>query len=141
MSAGLETIRGYRNCNPGNIRRSGQKWRGLRPRQTDPAFFQFTEHAWGLRAAAKLLLTYRRKYGLKTVRQIIGRWAPPTENKTDAYVAAVCKRMGVAADADLRIEASDAALAGLVAAIVAVELGRQPYSVAAIRAAVALARA
>lgn len=140
MSAGLETIRGYRNCNPGNIRRSGQKWQGLRPRQTDPAFFQFTDHKWGLRAAAKLLLTYRRKYGLRSVRQIIGRWAPPNENKTDAYVAAVCKRLDAVADADLRIEESDDNLAGLVAAIVAVELGRQPYTGAAIRDAVALAR-
>lgn len=136
----LAKIRGYRNCNPGNIRRNGVKWQGLRPVQTDPAFFQFVDHRAGLRAAAKLLLTYRRTHGLRTVRQIIGRWAPPVENKTEAYIARVCKLMDVVADADLRIDSSDDRLAGLVAAIVTVELGQQPYAADLIRAAVTAAR-
>ena len=42
--------RGIRNCNPGNIRLSGDKWKGLRPRQTDGEFCQFTDMAHGYRA-------------------------------------------------------------------------------------------
>ena len=33
--------RGIRNRNPGNIRRSRDRWKGLAPAQTDPAFFVF----------------------------------------------------------------------------------------------------
>ena len=33
--------RGLRNCNPGNIRISTDKWLGLREEQTDKEFFQF----------------------------------------------------------------------------------------------------
>lgn len=42
--------RGLRNNNPGNIRTTKDRWQGLRPQQTDPAFFQFTEMRYGYRA-------------------------------------------------------------------------------------------
>ncbi len=42
--------RGLRNCNPGNIRISKDKWQGLREKQEDKSFFQFTEMKWGYRA-------------------------------------------------------------------------------------------
>ena len=35
--------RGLRNNNPGNIRITKDKWQGLREKQTDKDFFQFTE--------------------------------------------------------------------------------------------------
>ncbi len=47
--------RGIRNNNPLNIRRSKDKWQGLRALQTDTAFCQFETMAYGWRAAFVLL--------------------------------------------------------------------------------------
>ena len=34
--------------------------------------------------------TYRKKYGLTTIRGIINRFAPPSENNTENYVRYCC---------------------------------------------------
>lgn len=118
--------RGIRNKNPGNIRKSFEKWQGLDSRQLDRDFFQFTAPEWGIRAIARILLTYQAKYGLKSVKDIIGRWAPPTENDTAAYVKNVAKKLGVGVTA--AIDASDpAVMRPLVEAIIMHENGQQPY--------------
>ena len=84
--------RGELNCNPLNIRRvAGTTWKGQRAEQTDHAFVQFESIEWGIRAALKLLRTYRDKYAATSIKEIITRWAPPAENKTDDYIAAVCR--------------------------------------------------
>ena len=87
--------RGIRNHNPGNIRRSNDPWQGLAPEQTDPDFFQFTAPEWGYRALMKTLQTYRRKHGLRTIAEMISRWAPANENDTAAYIRSVCQEMQV----------------------------------------------
>ena len=87
--------RGLRNNNPGNIRRSKDNWQGLRPEQTDPDFFKFTAPEWGYRALIKTLQTYRRKHGLQTIAEMIGRWAPTNENNTSGYISRVCREMQV----------------------------------------------
>ena len=46
----MATPRGLRNNNPGNLRLSGDRWKGLRPVQTDKEFFQFTDMRYGYRA-------------------------------------------------------------------------------------------
>lgn len=93
--------RGLSNCNPGNIRRSASRFQGeVRPSR-DPAFKQFSSLAWGYRAIFVLLNTYRRKYGLRTPREMITRWAPPTENHTENYIRAVCERTGFDPDQEL----------------------------------------
>ena len=89
------TPRGIRNNNPGNIRRSNDRWMGLRTKQTDPDFFQFTAPEWGYRALIKTLQTYRRKHGLRTIADLISRWAPANENNTSAYIRSVCQEMQV----------------------------------------------
>lgn len=90
--------RGLDNCNPGNIRRSAVRYRGeVRPSR-DAAFKQFETMAWGYRAIFVLLDTYRVRYGLDTVAGMIARWAPPSENRTDAYIRAVCRRTGLRPD-------------------------------------------
>ena len=95
--------RGIRNCNPLSIRRNpANRWRGLRPVQNDPQFCQFTAMKWGLRAALKLLRTYRQNYNLNTPRQIITRWAPDSENDTAAYVQQACAMAHLEADKPLR---------------------------------------
>ena len=87
--------RGLRNNNPLNIRRTADEWRGMRKKQTDPAFCQFITMAYGWRAALLLLThTYYRRYRLSTIRAIITRWAPPTENNTEAYIQTVADRLG-----------------------------------------------
>jgi len=45
---------------------------------------------WGIRAAFVLLRTYSTKYHANCIRDIISRWAPPTENDTERYIRNVC---------------------------------------------------
>jgi len=130
--------RGIRNHNPGNIRRSGDPWQGLAKDQNDEAFFQFAEPKWGIRALARVLISYQDRHGLRTVRTIISRWAPPAENKTSAYVEHVAERLGVAPDDALNIH-DYRVLRGLVEAIIAHENGQQPYTDAQIDAGLVLA--
>ena len=91
----MKETRGIRNNNPLNIRRSADRWEGMRPEQTDKSFVQFTTMAYGYRAAWKTLESYW-KYFHKlpkpfNVRNIISRWAPPTENDTEAYIRTVLR--------------------------------------------------
>ncbi|MBO4215899.1 MAG: hypothetical protein J5888_06165 [Bacteroidaceae bacterium] len=99
--------RGIRNCNPLNIRRSKDQWKGLLPEQNDKSFFQFKAMEWGYRAAFRLLRTYRIAYRRTTVRTIIERWAPPSENQTRAYIGFVCEEMGVPPNFILHIGSLD----------------------------------
>ena len=87
--------RGLRNCNPGNIRLSDDKWQGLCEEQTDEDFFQFQSMAWGYRALIRTLQNYRRKHNCWTIRDFITRWAPSCENNTLAYIKSVCNYLGV----------------------------------------------
>ncbi|WP_300701326.1 structural protein P5 [Bacteroides sp.] len=87
--------RGLRNCNPGNIRITKDKWQGLRANQEDKSFFQFTEMKWGYRALIRTLQNYRLKWGCQTIADFINRWAPATENNTSGYISRVCREMQV----------------------------------------------
>ena len=91
--------RGLRNNNPLNIRHSADRWQGARIMQTDPDYVQYKDIKWGFRAAWKILdtycLTFKKEGKAYNVKNIIGRWAPPTENDTDAYVRAVVKLSGL----------------------------------------------
>lgn len=89
------TVRGIRNRNPGNIRHGGGDWQGMSAEQPDVSFVTFREMKWGVRAAAKLFRNYQGSYGLRTVAQLVNRWAPPVENNTGAYINAVAARVGV----------------------------------------------
>lgn len=114
--------RGLRNCNPGNIRLSGVRYKGeVRPSR-DPEFRQFEALCWGYRAIFVLLDTYRRRHGLYTIAEMISRWAPPSENRTQSYIRAVCDRTGIgpAERIDTR---SAATMIPLAAAISYVENG------------------
>ena len=90
--------RGLRNNNPGNIRRSRVRYKGeVRPSR-DPDFKEFSSMAYGYRAMFVLLDTYRSRYGLATIRQMLNRYAPPTENFTEGYVRFVADYAGVMPD-------------------------------------------
>ena len=126
-------MRGLRNNNPLNIRHSKDKWQGTATTQTDRSFVQFESMAYGYRAAWKTLDTYclrfRRKRQPYNVRNIIARWAPPSENDTDAYVRAVVKLSGLGGNENIprphryrnfeRLEKT----ARLIAAMTCVECG------------------
>lgn len=93
--------RGVRNNNPGNIRyseHSGWQGRVAYKDKKDKAFEEFVSESYGIRALMKLLKNYQNKYELRTVREIVGRYAPSNENDTPRYVRTVCKEMGVAPD-------------------------------------------
>lgn len=134
----MSVPRGIRNHNPGNIRRSADPWQGLARDQNDDAFFQFAEPKWGIRALARVLISYQDRHGLRTVRAIISRWAPPVENKTSSYIDHVAHRLGVGAEDPLDIH-DYRVLRGLVEAIIAHENGQQPYTDAQIDAGLVLA--
>lgn len=97
--------RGIRNHNPGNIRhtRPATPWQGIAADQLDGAFVSFAAPAWGIRALARTLITYQDKHGLRTVRDLIYRWAPPVENDTESYVAAVSAALGVYPEAEIDV--------------------------------------
>lgn len=87
--------RGLRNCNPLNIRRvAGTKWKGQSALQTDASFVCFNAMEWGIRAAFCILRTYARRYQCLSPADIVGRWAPPHQNDTDAYIRNVCTGTG-----------------------------------------------
>jgi hypothetical protein len=97
--------RGERNNNPCNIRHvAGVIWKGQSAVQTDDAFVQFDDVIYGFRAPARILASYDRE-GLQTLAEVIDRWAPPNENNSAAYVADVCSRCSVDADAPIDIMA------------------------------------
>lgn len=99
---------GVRNHNPLNIRYlATNKWLGLS--KTTPnvkGFCHFDCMDYGLRAAIILLLNYIRKRGCTTPRQIITRWAPPTENNTELYIKCVCGRADIHPDRPVPTEGS-----------------------------------
>lgn len=102
--------RGIRNNNPGNIKTTGSAWTGEVPldQNTDydcksgritKTFKQFKSYVYGVRAMLWLLReSYMKQQGLRTVRAIVNRYAPPSENITSAYVTTVANAIGVSPD-------------------------------------------
>ena len=130
--------RGLRNNNPGNIRLSADQWRGLSGNQTDSSFFQFVAPLWGIRAIAVILRNYQDKYNLRTVAEMIERWAPPTENDTGNYANHVAALLGVDKNATIDVHIP-ATMTTMTKAIIRHENGVNPYDDALIDQAVFLA--
>ena len=115
--------RGIRLANPGNIRH-GDSWQGLSTDQPDTSFAKFSSPEYGIRAMAKILINYKKKYGVGTIREVISRWAPAVENDTDAYVDHVADQVGFGPDDKIDLE-SRLLLCRLIAAISRHENGRK----------------
>lgn len=140
--------RGIRNNNPGNIRWSNDKWKGLVPKEEakDKSFCVFRSPEYGIRAMARIIRNYTKYPGIPnvgkpkidTVREVIHRWAPPNENDTEAYVQSVAKKLGTQANAPIDVF-DNAIMVILLKAIIAHENGQQPYSDAQIMAGINLA--
>ena len=95
--------RGVRLNNPGLLRH-GPPWQGLAADQPDTEFSKFQTMFWGFRALAINLITYQDKHGLRTVEEMIQRWAPHKgqnsagddyTNNTNPYIMFVARQMGV----------------------------------------------
>jgi len=113
--------RGLRNCNPGNIRISNIKFKG-EVISNDKSFKQFKSIAYGYRAMMKIIKYYYNHYNLKTLEEIIDRWAPPTENNTSAYVLVVQRETGIQKDSEVYVD-DKSTLTSVVAAMSLVENG------------------
>ena len=114
--------RGLRNCNPGNIRRSKVHYMGeVRPSQ-DSDFKQFESMAYGYRAMFVLLDSYRRRYALNTLRQMLNRYAPPSENFTEGYIRFVSQKTGILPDEELNTR-SERDMVPIISAMSEIENG------------------
>jgi hypothetical protein len=82
-------FRGQRNNNPMNIVGGPNRWQGMKGKQEDRNFVQFTTMTYGVRAAMILLTKYHRDYNLKTVPEIIHRWAPDGGEAEKNYITHV----------------------------------------------------
>lgn len=124
------TPRGIRNRNPGNIEASGWAIRQSGYIGPEPAgrFATFDTMAHGIEALIRLLVRYREQ-GVRSVRAIISKWAPPSENNTEAYLQHVARDLGVSADEELRDD--PAVYRALAVAIAAFECGAQEFAAAA----------
>lgn len=118
--------RGIRNNNPLNIVK-GNSWKGERAKQSDSRFEEFESMAMGLRAGFVLLRNYiegtkARPAKFNTVRKIVTRWAPPSENYTQRYIDNVCKWSGLLPDEVVRFRERKKMVA-IVQAMVKMECG------------------
>jgi hypothetical protein len=120
----LALPRGIRNHNPGNIdyAPSNDPWEGLDNPPSDGRFCRFTSAAYGLRAIVKLLINYQRYDHCRTIRQIINRWAPRSENDTQGYAAFVASEVGLQSHEPVSVADADV-MRALVKAIVRQECG------------------
>ncbi|MCW6598751.1 hypothetical protein [Yersinia ruckeri] len=124
MSSKGKKARGDRNNNPGNIESNSIPWQGKTGSDGRFATFETPEH--GIRALAKDLNTkYNR--GLNNVEDIINTYAPPFENNTKAYIAAVSNQLGVSPNQPLNLS-DPTTVEKFSKAIIQHELGYQPYS-------------
>jgi hypothetical protein len=128
--------RGIRNNNPGNIEH-GIDWNGMAEEQPDERFIKFKDPEHGIRAMARILMTYTNKYGISSVYDAVCRWAPPHENDSDAYAAFVADCMDV--DPHECIDLTNRSiLAKMIPAMIKMENGEQPYPLEQIKEGISL---
>lgn len=137
--------RGIRNNNPGNIEH-GANWQGLAPadQQWDERFCTFSAPKYGIRAIARILITYYDHRvaadgsRIDTVQEIVDRWAPPVENNSAAYGQHLRDALGVERGQIINVHDYDT-MKTLVETIILHENGVQPYTDAQITQGLVLA--
>ena len=119
---------GIRNHNPLNlVHVPRNKWQGLADPPNEGRFCRFVSPVWGIRAAALNLIAYQDRHGLRTIKALVEKWAPFTENNTRAYVKSVAQRSGFAATLPLDMH-SYGHMRPVIEAMIWHENGQQPYS-------------
>lgn len=124
--------RGIRNNNPGNLNYAGQAG-ATKEAGPNGRFAVFRSAEEGLRALGNQLRLYSNR-GINSVRAIISKFAPASENNTQAYINSVSSRLGVGSDASLNLN-DPRVLQSLMGSIIKVENGKNPYSAEMIAAA------
>ncbi|ENP0422080.1 hypothetical protein ACOGYR_001692 [Edwardsiella piscicida] len=103
--------RADRNFNPLNLKTNGNAGKD------SGGFAKYTDEDSGWDAARRQLSLYYTRDRLSTVRGLVSKWAPPSENDTEAYIAEISKRMGVGSND--KIDLSDPAVLGQLSAYMA----------------------
>lgn len=127
---GQRVPRGIKNNNPFNLRPlgAGRTWQGQAGVDAGN-YCVFKGPADGLRAGFKNLRNQQVLHGLNTVRDIITKYAPASDdNDTEAYIADVADVLGVADDEPLDLVKHVEQLRLFGAAIIRHENGVQPYA-------------
>lgn len=128
MGRGLP--RGVRNNNPMCIKRSkANKWLGEVPEEqsTDPVFEQYISPEYGIRAGAYLIVKFYRTQKVNTIRKLITKWAPKSDNNdTDSYINFVSRKTSIPPDEPVDFTDFDI-LKSVVEAIIAFECAGYKY--------------
>lgn len=91
---------GYKQNNPGNIRRNdNQNWDG--EVQSTNGFEAFSSMTYGYRALAKLIYNQITINHLKNIRELITVLSPPAENNTANYIQFVAASAGISSEKEL----------------------------------------
>ena len=98
--------RGLRNNNLGNLRTGSFTKSHGQIGVDDAGFAIFPDMTAGNKAQADLLRSYSRR-GFNTINKMINRYAPSSENDTNAYIRAVSKRTGIGANDVVRSDQFD----------------------------------
>lgn len=125
--------RGIRNNNPGNLNYVGQNGATLEDHAT-PRFARFNSAFEGFAALGKQIKAYYNGTSkaagyqkLQSVEDIISRFAPASENNTQAYINKLSKMLGVGRGDSLNIQ-DPQVLATLMNGITQIENGKNPYA-------------
>jgi len=96
--------------------------------KNEKSFCVFICPIYGIRALCRVLTTYQKRYELKTVHQIISRYAPSSENNTKSYSSHVAHKLGLHSEHD-EIDVTDPeTMRALVESIIYHENGDNPYT-------------
>lgn len=114
-----------RNKNPGNLRFIRTNPFNGQTGDDGQGYGVYSSLLLGTRAAFLNLRNYFTRDGLDTVREIITKWAPHSENPTTAYIDFVCGQLGVGPDQALRYDVHSRSL---IKAIARFEAGYQPWT-------------
>ncbi|WP_192974204.1 lytic transglycosylase [Serratia marcescens] len=131
--SGANEPRGIRNNNPGNLNYVGQNGATLEEHST-PRFARFNSAFEGFAALGKQIKAYYNGTSkaagyqkLQSVEDIISRFAPASENNTQAYINKLSKMLGVGRGDLLNIQ-DPQVLATLMNGITQIENGKNPYA-------------
>ena len=127
--------RGIRNNNPGNVRYNGIQWYGITG--SDGAFCVFSDPIYGIRAMARCIYNQQGNASSTTIKDIINAYTPSSENDTNSYIKTVCSKTGFSPNEQINLKDPDT-LFKIIAAMIGVESGYNPYTEDQIRKGVNL---
>lgn len=127
--------RGIRNNNPGNVKYTGIQWNGITG--SDGAFCVFSDPIYGIRAMARCIYNLQGNASSTTIKDMINAYAPLSENDTNSYIKTVCSKTGFSPNEQINLKDHDT-LFKIIAAMISVECGYNPYTEDQIRKGVNL---